>query len=470
MSATKPAPHGTDKAVDGIQQRLTDYAQAFRYEGLPADVVHAAKVRIIDTLGALLSGFSGEPCRLLRTLAARMPDERGATVIGTRWKTTPDMAAFVNGATVLHTEMTDVYHWPGSAGGHPSDVMAPLLACAEHVHANGRDLIAGLVLAYEIYLRFNDGFGNPGFDHTNFCCLATAISAARMLGLDREQTAHAISMAVIPNNALRVTRAGYQSLWKVGAAAQAGRAGIFAALLARAGMEGPHLPFEGKAGWCDHVALKRIDLDEMGGDGIRYKILDTSIKMRPASAFGVTAMIAAEQLAPLANPENVAEITVELYRKSKDNIGAHEYQWHPEIREVAAHSAPYLVATSLMEGALTARSFDEAHLRNSTVRALMQKVKVIENPAFTADFNRAPAVQRARVTVMSRSGERLIGVAGETPDDLATPKSDAQIEKKFSALSEEYLGATRVRSVLDRLWSLEQFEDAAVIAPQFEIA
>src|SRR5215831_16723140 len=123
--------------VDRLQERLVDYAAAFDYDALPPDVVHAGKVRVIDTLAALAGGFDGEPCRIARRLAARMPDADGATVAGTAFKTTPDMAAFVNGTTARYVELNDVYHWPGSAGGHPSDVLMPVLDVAEHVGASG---------------------------------------------------------------------------------------------------------------------------------------------------------------------------------------------------------------------------------------------------------------------------------------------------------------------------------------------
>src|SRR5689334_1660379 len=92
-----------DKAVDGLQQRLTAYACDLKYADLPPEVVHAAKVRIIDALGLALGGFFFEPCRVARNIAASMPDPSGATVIGTRLKTSPDMAAFVNATAVAIT-------------------------------------------------------------------------------------------------------------------------------------------------------------------------------------------------------------------------------------------------------------------------------------------------------------------------------------------------------------------------------
>ncbi|MPZ42464.1 MAG: hypothetical protein GEV05_03500 [Betaproteobacteria bacterium] len=106
--------HTAERSEDRVQSFLTRYASELRYEDLPAEAVHAAKVRIIDTLGALIAGFDGAPCRLARQVAADMQQANGATLLGTRKKTSLDMAAFVNATAARFPELTDTYHWPGS--------------------------------------------------------------------------------------------------------------------------------------------------------------------------------------------------------------------------------------------------------------------------------------------------------------------------------------------------------------------
>ena len=76
-------------------------------------------------------------------------------------------------------------------------------------------------------------------------------------------------MAVVPNNALNQARTGHLSMWKAVAAGQSGTAGVFAALLAQAGMKGPHAPFEGKAGWCNHVARQVASRSTRSAAGAR---------------------------------------------------------------------------------------------------------------------------------------------------------------------------------------------------------
>src|SRR5258707_14030316 len=105
------AERGANKAVDGIQKRLTDYACNLRYEDLSPEAIHAAKIRVIDTFGALIGGYFGEPCRIARNFAAQMPNPGNATVIGTRMKVAPDLAAFVNATTARYPELNDIYHW-----------------------------------------------------------------------------------------------------------------------------------------------------------------------------------------------------------------------------------------------------------------------------------------------------------------------------------------------------------------------
>src|SRR5687767_3709113 len=96
---TKPVEKGVHKAVDGIQQRLTQYASGFSYGMLTPEAIQAAKLRIIDSFTTLMGGFFTEGSAMARNVAASMPQVHGATVVGTRMKTALDMAAFVNGTT-----------------------------------------------------------------------------------------------------------------------------------------------------------------------------------------------------------------------------------------------------------------------------------------------------------------------------------------------------------------------------------
>jgi 2-methylcitrate dehydratase len=456
-------------AVDGIQQRIAGYANALSYADLTAETIHAAKVRVIDTLGALLGGFEGEPCRIARRMAARHADPEGATIVGTAAKTTPEMAAFANATAARYVEMNDVYHWPGSAGGHPSDVVMPILAAAEHTHAGGREFIAAVVLGYEIYLRLSDAIGGSAFDCANFACIGAAAASGRLMGLSTDRLAHAVSMAAVPNNILKRVRTGHLSMWKAVAAGHAGKEAVFAALLAREGMDAPGMPFEGREGWCDSVAGKPFSLDVMGGRGVEFKILDTLIKPRSSCATTISSILAAEKAASsvMRRLAEVERVTVETYERAKTGMGTGEHHWNPDSRETADHSIPYVVAAALMDGTVTPRQFDDAHLRSPELRALLAKIEVVSNDEFTRAYEKLPVEHRTRVHVAMRGGERVTGEAGGDQGDLSERKSDAQISEKFRGLTEDFLGAARANAMLERLWMLESLRDVAPVPAGF---
>jgi 2-methylcitrate dehydratase len=123
----------------------------------------------------------------------------------------------------------------------------------------------------------------------------------------------------------------------------------------------------------------------------------------------------------------------------------------------------------LTDGQVTPRSFDEAHLWNPALRALMHKIEVVENQEYTRAYARLPVEHHTRVTVAMANGEMLVGEAGGGKNELSALKTDREIEDKFRMLCEESLGAHRVDALLAQLWRLEQMQDVAAIPPGFAI-
>jgi 2-methylcitrate dehydratase len=240
-------------------------------------------------------------------------------------------------------------------------------------------------------------------------------------------------------------------------------------MLAREGMNAPHLPFEGKAGWCDHIAGKRFSLDVLGGNGTPFKILDTLIKPRSSCATTISSILAAEKVAPALKGriDDVQRVTVEVYEAAKVGMGTGEHHWNPDCRETADHSIPYVVAAALMDGTVTPKQFDEAHLRSRALRQLLAKIEVVTNDDYTKAYERLPVEHRTRVSVATRGGERIVGEAGGDKGDLSQPKSDTQITEKFLGVTEEFLGPVRARAALDRLFRLDELDNAARIPGDF---
>src|SRR5262245_46501480 len=169
-------------------------------------------------------------------------------ILGTRDNSAPDMAGFANGVMVRYLDYNDSYFSPG--GGHPSDMIPAVLALADPLGRDGRTVMTAIVLAYEVFCRLFDqvAAGELGWDQGIFSVIGAASAAGKVMGLDRQSMAQALSLAVVPNLPLGVTRSGELAMWKGCAAASATRAAIFAVQLAHQGMTGPEAPFEGRRG------------------------------------------------------------------------------------------------------------------------------------------------------------------------------------------------------------------------------
>ena len=228
---------------------------------------------------AALGAFAAEPCRIARDLAPPVQGDGAARILGVRQSTSPDMAAFANTAMIRYLDCNDSFVSPG--GGHPSDMLPAVLAAAEVARASGRAVMTALVLAYEIYGQFAERFATreKGWDQGLFIGLASACAAGKVLGLPEKRLAHAVSVTAVSHVPLGQTRVGELSMWKGCATAMAVRNGVFAALLARGGMEGPPQPFEGRYGLFEQVT-GALRLDGFGDAraGVPFKITDTSIK------------------------------------------------------------------------------------------------------------------------------------------------------------------------------------------------
>jgi 2-methylcitrate dehydratase len=450
--------------IDAIQSAIARYASELTFGTLSKGALQTTKARVIDTTSALFGGYYTEPCRLARNLAYKVSQSDGSTIIGTRHRTTPDLAAFVNATTSRMIDANDSYHEPGSRRGHPSDTLMPVLAVGEYAHASGKELITAIALGYEIYGSLSDVVKLEGFDCTTLVCVAVAVAASKVLGLTEDQISQAISMAIIPNNALYQTRTGKLSMWKGAAAGQAGRAGVFAALLAREDFVGPHLPFVGKNGWLNYVERNTFALRPFGGNGEPFRVEKAITKVRPVGSAAIAAVLAAEKAYErLGSSEEIDRVTVEVWKIALETDGTGAEKWNPTLWEDADHSTPYVVAATLHDGTVTTRQFDAAHLADPKLRATMAKIEVVENPEFTLAYDKHPPEHRARVIVTKRNGDRVIGETGGGNDDMSAPRTESQIDEKFALFSQESLGATQTRRFLDRIWDLEEMADVATI-------
>src|SRR5262245_27704252 len=300
--------------MDHTTELLSTYACRLTYQDLPPEVVHQVKRTLIDTIGCALGGFSAEPSAIARHLASRVNSSLPSSSLGTRDESAPDMAGFANGLMVRYLDCNDSYFSPG--GGHPSDMIPAILAMADPLGCDGQTVITAIVLAYEVFCRLSDQVvaGDLGWDQGIFSVIGAACGAGKAMGLDRDAMSHTISLAIVPNLPLGVTRVGELSMWKGCAAACATRAGIFAAQLAGEGMTGPAEPFDGPRGLWDQAVGQPVALEPFGGGREPFRITATSFKFFPSQIHTQGPIGLALELHAQVPAAAVAAIRIRTYR------------------------------------------------------------------------------------------------------------------------------------------------------------
>ena len=447
-----------------LAEKLAAYADGLRFDDLDAATVERVKVLLVDTLGCGIAAFDAPAVRICREVALGTGGGP-STVIGTAQRTTPDLAAFANGAAFRNQDLNNIYVPPraGGQGAHPSDHIAACLAVAEAERASARDLIVAIVLAYEINCRLADAvdLGARGWDPPVLSLPAVALAAGKLMRLAPDKLVQAVNLAVNDHIPLGQTRAGELSDWKGLADAEANRNAVFAARLARAGLTGPAPIFEGRWGFFKLVAgAGDLDVGAFGGRGREFRIHRVGMKPYPVVVHAQTSVLAAIALArQVGDLDRIAGLEIATTRRGFQMAGSEPEKWTPQTRETADHSLPYIAARAMLDGDIGQTSYTAEKLRDPKALALMRKITVKPEPAFDG-FSGAPPV---RMTATLLDGSRIVQQTDNVPGFPGQPMTRADVERKFRSNVEGRLSSERADAVLRALWGLDPTGDPAML-------
>ncbi len=446
---------------DKTTERMVAFAERASYDTLTPAVVHAVKLRVIDTFGSALAVFDNPTSVMAQKVAARSRGDNPATVWGSTIKTTPEMAAFTNGVMTRLLDISDTYL--GKSRGHPSDMNAGIIAVAESIHADGPSLMNAITLAYDVYCSFCDAIdvNAKGWDQPVYGVLGCVLGVGKLLKLNHDQMANAVSLALAPNMALAQARRGHLSNWKGCAGANASRNAVFAALLAQDGFTGPQAVFEGDGGLWQVIGHHEWPLPEK-----THLISETHLKCLPICYHGQASVFAALELRGQFALDDIDEIMVDTYGASVMMMGNEPSRWAPATRETADHSMPYVVASALMDGAVTDASFSDSRLADRGLHALMAKVKVRRDARLDAAY---PEGAPGRVTVRTKSGATHVKEVIYPLGHFKNPLNDQQVADKFHQMTAARLPEQRRNEVMETLRQLERVKDVAAVIQQLSV-
>ena len=440
--------------------RLAAFVAATRFEALPAPTVAAAKLVLLDTLGAIVAGSAeAENVELARLVAARTA-QGTATLIGQRAKADPFWAALTNAAAGVALEV-DEGHRLG--GGHPAIHVVPgALAVAEERGLGGRRLLESLVAGYEIGSRIGGATTVRAnvHSHGTWGTISTAVAVAKLGEAPAERIRAIINLAASMSPANTWTpaldgatirnlypgRSAFQGMLAVDlqrcgfTGLDDGPSDVYGTLLADA--------FDGAAAVSGIDALARSDAEREP-----YRIEQNYFKLHACCRFNHFALDAVMELRRVHRLEASAVGKVEIVTIP---FAVRMSEPAPATSLAARFSIPWAVAAALVLGRTDPSAFDETALGDARIRDLARRVVITTDPAMSPRRVDAPT---ARVRVMLRDGRTLEETTTVVRGDALSPVPRDEITAKFLALASPVLGDAQARKVADTVAETDTLED-----------
>jgi 2-methylcitrate dehydratase len=454
-------------AGPGTIEKLAGWVLAPRAEEIPQAAVAQAKLLILDTIGCGYAALDEESALAVLATLADLGGAPQCSVIGSAPKTSAPNAVLVNGALIRILDLNDyVNNRKGEIGGHPSDNIPVALAAAEMCGSRGRDLIAAIVLGYELFGRAKDLIArDSGWDGVTISGLVAPAIAGRLMGLDQQRLAHALALSGARAPTPLAVRHGAISAAKSFANALVAQNGMQAALLARHGVTGPldlmESPYGLRPVFSNTEALAALTAP-LPADSY---IMRANIKAYPCLATG-QAIVAAgialhRQVASTLDGDlsrlahiRVAMADMPFLRRQKDDPGRID----PTSREAADHSFNFLAAVALIDGTFGLAQFENERWNDPKVRAVMAQLEI----AVDAELNaRSPGSFPCRIEAKCSDGRVLVADIPDPPGFSRHGLDAGAVTDKFNAVTALHLDAPARAHIIDAVMALDRSTSCA---------
>lgn len=439
-----------------ISRIWAEFAAGLKFEDITDDAIHCAKRFLLDSVGCAIGGSHHEDINIMRETLDDLGGAPQATVYGETKKTDVVSATLLNALKVRVMDYNDIY-WVQDPS-HPSDLIPVATSVGEMERKSGKNILAAIVLAYELEMRLCEfavpGIRERGWHHATLTQLASPVVASYLLGNTVDQTVNAVGINGSHNSTLGAVAAGKLTMMKNTVDPMASSTGVFAALLAKRGYIGTEPIFEGKEGICQQLG-EGYDMGKLtDGLGDSWRITSCAFKAFPTEALTHSPITATLALVKEHNikPENVKSVTVRTIARAAD-ILADETKYHPETKETADHSLPYVVSAAILDRMITPLQFTPEKIADPRLRELLPKIKVVADPELEKIF---PEKKPTIVEITTTGGETVSQSVDFPKGDPRNTMTDEELEEKFDALTNEAYPAEQKVAVKKAIWDFAE--------------
>ncbi len=439
-----------------VTEDLANFIIETEYDHFPHHVVEHTKLCVLDWLGAAFAGCEAPSARIVQTLVRELGGNHESTVIGTKFKTSLINAALANGVMGHAVELDDIH---AESITHPAAPVIPAaLACAEKQDSSGQDLIASIILGYDVEIRISAAIVLSHYEYwhpTGTCGTFGSVAAAgKILRLNVEEMINALGLAGTQASGLIKA---FGTMSKPLNAGKAAVNGIIAALLAKKGFSGPSQILEGEKGFIEAESKTSSVSKILEGLGKHFEITRNIFKIHASCGHTHGAIDALLEVTRRTRikPEEVDEILVGTYPIAVDVVGKN---YTPRTASEAKFSLPYCLSIALFKGKVGLTEFSSEMIRNPDVLALAKKIVVWKDPDFL-EVRLGGANVRVRLT-NGREYSALVNVPKGYPDN---PLTKAELKDKFRSLASIALPSERIEEIIFTLDDLEKLSNVKIL-------
>lgn len=441
--------------TDSALRQLARQALAMSGADIPGHVRSQAKLCILDTVGCTLAGTRTEEAKLILACEPASGDDV-ATVFGTSQTRGLRAAMRINGYLGDVLELNDLI------GGHASiGIVSATLALGESLGASGERIVEAVVRGIEVTTRVYEAvypslrrYTDAGLVPVGIpASFGSAAAAAHLMGLNEEQTLHAMVIAgsLAGWCPAEVIFGHGGSVKPMLFGAQPADAGVTAAQYAKAGMTGPVNLLDSKVGyiatastegrfdaaaWNDRWALEQPRRKLHACCGYLHSAADALGKLRQRTGAALQ-----DARVEVRVPTYVADVV------SKDRL--------PDSPNDARFHLQYCLAlvSCGADVILPEHSIALAdQLQRPEVLAAMQRITVLPDSALKH-------YHECSITVTDASGQTTVQPGTAPRGSPQEPLGDDEVVAKFHALADPVLGRARAERFADQALALETVDD-----------
>jgi 2-methylcitrate dehydratase PrpD len=430
--------------------RLASCATDIKIGSLPSSTVAAAKLVLLDTIGAMVAGSVQPENVRLAALAARRSPHGLSTLLGHGLKSDALLATFTNAAAGVALEMDEGNRL---GGGHPAiHVIPATLAVAEELGLGGARLLEAVIAGYEIGSRIGGAtVARPNVhSHGTWGTISTAVAVARLHELRADEMRHVINLSASMTPANTWTPALEGATIRNAYPGRSGLEGILAVDLHQAGFSALD---DAPSDVYGTILAERFDPEEaVAGLGESYRIEQNYFKFHACCRMNHPAL---DAVMALRAQHRFAGDDVAAVHVTSIPFGLRMLETAPRTMLGAKFSIPYAVAAALVLGRTDTAAFEERELDDQRILAMAKRIEVVADDEMALKRADYPT---AHVKVKLRDGRVLSHATGVVRGDAANPVASEEVVAKFLSLAAECLGEPRAREVVEAVGTADSLD------------